>query len=107
MARPDDAEFAFAETRRPVSGRRAGRRAAAEVPDQPAGDGGSKERLVVGVAMDQLKPAVLAGGAHIGPTGGVGLVIPSMPAWAVTAVIVGWIGGWLAIGAWKMTTRDA
>jgi hypothetical protein len=30
-----------------------------------------------------------------------------MPAWAVTAVIVGWIGGWLAIGAWKMTTRDA
>lgn len=53
--------------------------------------------------MDQLKPAVLAGGAHIGPTGGVGLVIPPMPAWAVTAVIV----GWLAVGAWKMTTRDA
>ena len=65
------------------------------------------ERLVVGVAMDQLKPAVLAGGAHVGPTGGVGLVLPPMPTWAMTAVIVGWIVGWLAIGAWKMTTRDA
>ena len=65
------------------------------------------ERLFVGVAMDQLKPAVLAGGTHVGPTGGVGLVIPPMPAWAMTAVIVGWIAGWLAIGAWKMTTRDA
>jgi hypothetical protein len=65
------------------------------------------ERLVVGVAMDQLKPAVLAGGAHVGPTGGVGLVLPPMPTWAMTAVIVGWIVGWLAIGAWKMATRDA
>jgi hypothetical protein len=37
------------------------------------------ERLFVGVAMDQLRPAVLAGGVHIGPTGGVALVIPSMP----------------------------
>ena len=25
------------------------------------------ERLIVGVAMDQLKPAVLAGGTHVGP----------------------------------------
>jgi hypothetical protein len=65
------------------------------------------ERLVVGVAMDQLKPAVLAGGAHVGPTGGVGLVIPPMPTWAMAAVIAGWIIGWLAIGAWKMATRDA
>ena len=54
-----------------------------------------------------MKPAVLAGGTHVGPTGGVGLVIPPMPTWAMTAVIVGWIAGWLAIGAWKMTTRDA
>jgi hypothetical protein len=65
------------------------------------------ERLVVGVAMDQLKPAVLAGGAHVGPTGGDALVLPPMATWAMTAVIVGWIIGWLAIGAWKMTTRDA
>jgi hypothetical protein len=65
------------------------------------------ERLFFGVAMDQLKPAVLAGGAHVGPTGGVSLAIPAMPAWAMAAVITGWIMGWLAIGAWKMTTRDA
>ncbi len=61
------------------------------------------ERLVVGVAMDQLKPAVLAGGAHVGPTGGVALVLAPMATWAMTAVII----GWLAIGAWKMATRDA
>jgi hypothetical protein len=65
------------------------------------------ERLFVGVAMDQLKPAVLAGGTHVGPTGGAGLVIPPMPTWAMTAVIVSWLAGWLAIGAWKMTTEDA
>jgi hypothetical protein len=64
------------------------------------------ERLVVGVPMDQLKPAVLSG-AHFGPTGGVGLAIPPMPTWALAAVIVGWILGWLAIGAWKMADRDA
>ena len=38
------------------------------------------ERLVVGVAMDQLKPAALAGGQQVGPGGGVGLQIPPMPA---------------------------
>ena len=65
------------------------------------------ERLIVGVPMDQLKPAVLAGGTHVGPTGGVGLLIPPMPTWTMAAVIVGWIIGWLAIGAWKMATRDA
>jgi hypothetical protein len=30
-----------------------------------------------------------------------------MPTWAMGAVIAGWIICWLAIGAWKMTTRDA
>jgi hypothetical protein len=30
-----------------------------------------------------------------------------MPAWALAAVIGGWIIGWLAIGAWKMAARDA
>ena len=66
------------------------------------------ERLVVGVAMDQLKPAALAGGATIGPGGGPReLHIPPMPTWAMITVIAGWIIGWLAIGAWKMTTRDA
>jgi hypothetical protein len=65
------------------------------------------ERLVVGVAMDQLKPAVLAGGTQVGPGGGGLLHLPPMPTWAMITVIAGWIIGWSAIGAWKMATRDA
>jgi hypothetical protein len=65
------------------------------------------ERLVVGVAMDQLQPAVLAGTAGVGPTANDRLALPPMPTWAMAAVIAGWIIGWLAIGAWKMVTRDA
>jgi hypothetical protein len=66
------------------------------------------ERLVVGVAMDQLKPAALAGGTQIGPGGGGGLAhLPPMPTWAMITVILGWIIGWSAIGVWKMATRDA
>ena len=60
------------------------------------------QRLVVGVAMDQLKPAALAVGSVSGK-----FAIPSMPTWAMAAVIAGWVIGWLAIGAWKMATRDA
>ncbi|MGD0442222.1 MAG: hypothetical protein ABSB52_16555 [Acidimicrobiales bacterium] len=63
------------------------------------------QRLIIGVAMDHLKPAPLAA-ASVGPTGG-RLLIPPMPTWAIAAVIAGWILGWLAIGAWKMVTRDA
>jgi hypothetical protein len=66
------------------------------------------QRLVVGVAMEQLKPAALAGGTTVGPGGGPReLHIPPMPTWAMITVIVGWIIGWSAIGAWKMTSRDA
>jgi hypothetical protein len=66
------------------------------------------ERLIVGVAMDQLQPAALAGGTRIGPgNSGAGLALPPMPTWAMIAVIVGWIVGWSAIGAWRMATRDA
>lgn len=64
------------------------------------------ERLVVGVVMDQLKPAALAGGIQVGPGTG-GPQIPPMPTWAMITVIVGWIVGWSAIGAWRMATRDA
>ena len=65
------------------------------------------ERLVVGVAMDQLKPAVLAGGTTVGPGGGPReLHLPAMPTWALVAVIGGWIIGWSVIGAWKMAIRD-
>ena len=72
------------------------------------------QRLVVGVAMAQLRPAGLAAG--IGGGGGPGHVlfggrgslgIPPMPTWAMITVIVGWIVGWSVIGAWRMATRDA
>ncbi len=74
------------------------------------------ERLVVGIAMDQLRPAALGSGTGGGGGGGPGhvlfggqgaLSIPPMPTWAMISVIVGWIVGWSVIGAWRMSTRDA
>ncbi len=75
------------------------------------------QRVVVGIALDQLRPAALAsGGVGGGGGGGPGhlvfggrgaLGIPPMPTWAMIAVIVGWILGWSVIGAWRMMTRDA
>jgi hypothetical protein len=71
------------------------------------------ERLVVGVAMDQLQPAALTGGFTLRPGQGPGvaghpaLLIPPMPTWAMVSVIVGWIVGWSALGAWRMAIRDA
>ena len=65
------------------------------------------QRLDVGVAMDQLRPAGLAPTAG-GPFGGRGsLGIPPMPTWAMISVIVGWIVVWSVLGAWRMMTRDA
>jgi hypothetical protein len=67
------------------------------------------QRLVVGVAVDQLRPAVLAanpvGGGPL--SGGGVLQLPPMPTWAMVTVIAGWVVGWSAIGAWRMMTRDA
>ncbi len=72
------------------------------------------QRLLIGVAMDQLRPAALAaassggrggGGILFGGRGAIGF--PPMPTWAMISVIVGWIVGWSAIGAWRMMTRDA
>lgn len=72
------------------------------------------QRLLFGVAMDQLRPAALisqAGPGHHGPgrviLGGRGLGIPPMPTWAMISVIVGWFVAWTGIGAWRMATRDA
>jgi len=75
------------------------------------------QRLAVGLALDQLRPAALgaaglSGGGPGGPRrvlfGGRGaLDIPLMPTWAMISVIVGWIVGWSVIGAWRMMTRDA
>jgi hypothetical protein len=77
------------------------------------------QRLLFGIALDQLRPAGLAGGGP-GPGGGGGgivgraifggsgaLGIPLMPTWAMISVITGWIVGWTGIGAWRMATRDA
>lgn len=72
------------------------------------------QRLFVGIPLTQLRPAGLAppAGSPGGPRrlvfGGRGaLGIPPMPTWAMVSVIVGWIVGWTAIGAWRMQTRDA
>jgi hypothetical protein len=74
------------------------------------------QRLDVGVAMDQLRPAALgpAGGpGGGGPGGGLlfggrgALTIPPMPTWAMISVIAGWIVVWSVVGAWRMMTRDA
>jgi hypothetical protein len=70
------------------------------------------QRLDVGVAMDQLRPAGLATATGGGPGGGVlfggrgALGIPPMPTWAMISVIVGWIVVWSVVGAWRMMTRD-
>jgi hypothetical protein len=71
------------------------------------------QRLLFGVAMDQLRPAALIsmnehhgpGRAILGRGGALG--IPAMPTWAMISVIVGWIVAWTGIGAWRMATRDA
>lgn len=74
------------------------------------------QRLIVGIAMDQLRPARLApppgapqGGGGPGHLfgGSAALGIPPMPTWAMISVIAGWIVGWSVIGAWRMSTRDA
>jgi len=71
------------------------------------------QRLLIGVAMDQLRPAGLASGNSAGGPGPVlfggrgALGIPPMPTWAMISVIAGWMAGWSAIGAWRMMTRDA
>jgi hypothetical protein len=74
------------------------------------------QRLDVGVAMDQLRPAALAPATPVGGGPGPGgllfggrgaLGIPPMPTWAMISVIVGWIIVWSGVGAWRMMTRDA
>jgi hypothetical protein len=66
------------------------------------------QRSLVGVAMDQLRPAAMV---HLtpGPFGGgpSELGLPPMPTWAMITVIVAWLVGWSGLGAWRMATRDA
>jgi hypothetical protein len=69
------------------------------------------QRLIVGVALTQLRPSGLESpmGNGAGPSfGGRGaLAYGAMPTWAMIAVIAGWLVAWSAIGAWRMATRDA
>jgi hypothetical protein len=71
------------------------------------------QRLLIGVAMDQLRPAGLAsanlaGGPSQALFGGQGaLGVPPIPTWAMISVIAGWIIAWSGIGAWRTITRDA
>jgi hypothetical protein len=75
------------------------------------------QRLLIGVAMDQLRPLALVPQVADGGGGGPGHILfgggraalgfPPMPTWAMISVIAGWIVGWSGIGAWRMMTRDA
>jgi hypothetical protein len=71
------------------------------------------QRLVIGVALEQLRPIWALGstggnggaGSSIGGAGSLG--IGPMPEWAMIVVIVGWAVAVTYLGAWKMANRDA
>lgn len=65
------------------------------------------QRGVVGLATAHLEPSGLPsafGGG--GPNSHVGLLVPESTVVAI-CVIVAWVIGWTALGAWRMATRDA
>jgi hypothetical protein len=68
------------------------------------------QRSVVGLATAHLTPGGLPvlGGGGGGPGGGMGdpQLLPESTTVAV-CVIVAWLVGWTALGAWRMVTRDA
>jgi hypothetical protein len=70
------------------------------------------QRSVVGVATAHLEPGGLplafgggGGGGPNGGGGGISLLVPESRTIAVV-VILAWLVGWTAIGAWRMMTRD-
>ncbi|HEY5265503.1 MAG TPA: hypothetical protein VIJ40_01690 [Acidimicrobiales bacterium] len=63
------------------------------------------QRGVVGLAMDHLEPGGLPRGFG-GGGGGVQSLVPESTTVAV-CVIVAWLVGWTALGAWRMAKRDA
>jgi hypothetical protein len=70
------------------------------------------QRVLLGVALDQLRPATLgslggSGGTLLGGGGGPLGSLPPMPTWAMITVIAGWLIGFTGLGAWRMVTRDA
>ena len=71
------------------------------------------QRSVVGLATAHLEPGglplVFGGGGGGGGPGGVraaSLLLPESTTVAV-CVIIAWLVGWTALGAWRMMTRDA
>ena len=68
------------------------------------------QRAVVGLAVAHLEPAGLAfvfgGGGGPGGNQGTSLLVPE-PRAAAILVIIAWLVGWSALGAWRMVKRDA
>jgi hypothetical protein len=68
------------------------------------------QRSVVGLAVAHLEPAglgfVFGGGGGPGGGQGTSLLVPESRAVAI-CVIVAWLVGWSALGAWRMMKRDA
>jgi hypothetical protein len=68
------------------------------------------QRGLVGLAMAHLEPGGLprgfGGGGGGGGGGGVAQLVPESTTVAV-CVIVAWLVGWTALGAWRMIRRDA
>jgi hypothetical protein len=64
------------------------------------------QRGLVGLAMEHLEPGGLPRAFGGGGGGGVASIVPESTVVAV-CVIVAWLVGWTALGAWRMAKRDA
>jgi hypothetical protein len=69
------------------------------------------QRAVVGLATLHLEPSVLpmpfGGGGGGGPNAGHASQLVPETTFVAVCVIVAWLVGWTALGAWRMMTRDA
>jgi hypothetical protein len=63
------------------------------------------QRSIVGVATDHLGPSAIPIAMGGGSQGDQSNVIAETRAWAAV-VVVGWLGVWTALGAWRMASRD-
>jgi hypothetical protein len=68
------------------------------------------QRSVVGLAVAHLEPSglgfVFGGGGGPGGNSGTSQLVPESRAAAI-CVIIAWLVGWTALGAWRMMKRDA
>ncbi|MGB7052320.1 MAG: hypothetical protein WBG41_12175 [Acidimicrobiales bacterium] len=68
------------------------------------------QRSVVGLAVAHLEPSglgfVFGGGGGPGGNQGTSLLVPESRTAAV-CVVIAWLVGWTALGAWRMVKRDA